>query len=88
MVFGLEEREDYFLRQFIGSEEAAMFDMACGGDRDFCFAAVRHTWRKTEIDDYIRWSLKKMWENITDGRVYVWVWTVRHKIGTGKAAVR
>ena len=88
VVYGVDEREEYYLRQFIGKEEAAMFEMACDGDTDFCFAAVRHTWRKTEIDDYIRWSLKKMCEEISFGTVYVWVWTVRHKIGTGKGLVR
>ena len=40
------------------------------------------------MDDFIRWNLKKRWEDCLGGTVYVWMWTIRHKEGSTKGQVR
>ena len=83
-----QKSEEYYIRQFVTVEEAQMFNESTGGDRDWIFAGVRNVWRRNEVDDYIRWNLKRMWEDCLGGTVYVWLWTIRHKIGNSKGQVR
>ena len=88
VTWGTDQSEEFFIRQFVGAEEAIMFVNAAGRNTDYVFAGVRYAWRRNEIDDYIRWSLKKMWEQELGAGVFVWMWTFRHKIGSGKSKIR
>jgi hypothetical protein len=45
VTWGSDQSEEFFIRQFVGAEEAVMFENAAGRNTDYVFAGVRYAWR-------------------------------------------